>query len=81
MDHPHEEYRPIAQPTSWLLVVLLCLTILAWGYATYRMVPDTPRQWNLGNLPDVPGESIYSTAGPTTGPAQRQLAPLPRPSP
>ncbi len=72
-----DEKRLLSQRWAWALLVLGCAVILAWGYANYRAIPDRPRQWNFGQVPDAPGESIYSTSQPSAGGA-RQLAPLPK---
>ena len=82
----------IGQGAAWTLIVAFCLVILAWGYFNYWLIPDAPREYDLGALPDAPGESIYSSkATPTvftpTGfaphelAAPRQVPPLPEARP
>lgn len=60
-----EEYHAISTLSSWLLIGVLCAGILVWGFANYRYIQDAPRQWNFGQLPDAPGESIYSSSPPS----------------
>lgn len=77
-----EEYKFVSQPVAWVLVILICISILAWGFFTYVIVPDTPRQWNYPYLPDVPGQSEFSTQRvPATLPGDTQLQPLPEARP
>lgn len=81
MSGQHEEYRYVSGPTGWILIILLCAVIIGWGYLNYFMIHDTPGQWKQGALPDVPGESIYSTDnGPSTQPT-RQVNELPEARP
>ena len=74
--------RPIGQRWAWLLVVALCLAIVAWGLINLALIPDAPRQWDLGLLPQVPGESIYSSSQPAGEQPPRQIenAPFTRPA-
>jgi hypothetical protein len=73
-----EERREFPSWVPWVLMILSSVATLAWGAFVYLMVPDTPRQWNLGDLPDVPGESIYSSQRtPLKFPPSEQIAPLP----
>ena len=74
----HEEEKEISSFWSWMIVVLFCVVIVAWGIFNCLMIPDPPRRWDMGVLHDVPGQSIYSTAGHVVGePAPAQVAPLP----
>lgn len=46
---------------SWLIVLLLCVFILAYGAIVFWTVGDRgPADWDFGALPDVPGESAFS---------------------
>jgi hypothetical protein len=79
---PHEEHREIGPFWSWAILVLVCLAIVAWGLVNYALIPDRARQWDAGVLPDVPSQSIYSTARPDArAPAAPQMAPLPEARP
>lgn len=61
---------------GWAIVIAICAAALVWGYVNYSFIHDRPRQWDFGQVPDAPGESIYSSSQPSTLPA-RQLPPLP----
>ncbi|MCY2924993.1 MAG: hypothetical protein NT031_06055 [Planctomycetota bacterium] len=85
MNEPeHEEYEveftPRGPAAGWVVLLLICVAMLAWGLAIFHFVPDVPRRWDFGTRPDVPGESIYSTqtTPPATPAAPAQLTPLPK---
>jgi hypothetical protein len=46
---------------GWVIVILVAALVVAWGLASFVLVPDVPRAFNSGALPDAPGESVYST--------------------
>ncbi|MCY2928972.1 MAG: hypothetical protein NTV86_05660 [Planctomycetota bacterium] len=75
----HEvEVTPRPPAAGWVVLLLVCLALLAWGLVIFRFVPDVPRRWDFGAHPDVPGESIYSTqTTPRTASAPAQLPALP----
>ena len=82
MDKQSQEIARRGNLGSWLLILGMCAAIVAWGVFNWMIVPDGPRHWDYGVLPDAPGESIYSTQPPPTAPAPpRQLAPLPEARP
>lgn len=67
---------------GWIIVLVICLGIVAWGLVNYWCIPDAARQWDYGALPDVPGEGPYSTGGPLPkAPAPPQVTPLPEARP
>ncbi len=68
----YEEYTPTKPLTSWLLILGISAAILALGMFLHNKIPDTPRTWDFGALPDTPGQSAYSTLEPKL----RELAPL-----
>lgn len=72
-----EEYE-ISAFASWVVIILFSAAIAGFGLMVYCLIPDAPRRWNYGQLPDTPAESIYSTEEPAAGrrPA-RQLPRLP----
>jgi hypothetical protein len=75
MDREHEiyeEYTPAGPFVGWLTVLGVSFAILALGMFLHTKISDPPRTWDFGALPDIPGESIYSTLEPEV----RQLAPL-----
>jgi hypothetical protein len=73
-----EEYRQIPDLWSWIVIALIGLSVVGWGLMNVLLVHDRQREWDYGTLPDVPGQSIYST-GQTGGQATPppQIAPLP----
>ena len=79
MPHLHEEEESESSSLwSWMIILLFCVAILAWGIFNYLMIPDLPRRWDMGVLRDVPGQSIYSTADrAAVASAPEQVAPLP----
>ncbi|RPI60867.1 MAG: hypothetical protein EHM48_06535, partial [Planctomycetaceae bacterium] len=78
MSDEHEENRYFSGKAGWAAIVLLCAVIIGWGYVNYFFIADTPRRPDMGALPDVPGESIYSTSpNPTIMPTTRQVSELP----
>ena len=77
-----EEEHEIGSMWSWVLVMILCALILAWGFTIHALVKDRPRDWSYGTLPDAPSQSIYSTeASPEEAVAPRQVTPLPEAKP
>ena len=67
---------------AWAVVIGLCVAIILWGLLHYALIRDRVRAWDFGALPDVPSESVYSSAKPPAGqPAPRQIAPLPEATP
>ena len=78
MPYPHEEDHEMSARRSWAIVLLACFGIVAWGLLSYLLIPEPTRHWDLGTLPDVPGESVYSTALPVPGAAvPKQMPALP----
>uniref|UniRef100_I2Q385 Uncharacterized protein n=1 Tax=Desulfovibrio sp. U5L TaxID=596152 RepID=I2Q385_9BACT len=75
MDKEPEIYEEIALGGpyfGWVVVLGLSAFMIVMGMFLHAMIPDTPRQWDFGVLPDTPGESVYSTLEPEV----RELAPL-----
>ncbi|SNB46682.1 hypothetical protein [Geobacter sp. DSM 9736] len=74
----YDEDREIPSPWEWVIITLFSIAIAAFGWFVYRIVPEGPRYWDVGQLPDTPAESIYSTEQPWESRApQRQLQRLP----
>ncbi len=72
---------PTRDPLRWAIIIAVCAGIIGWGLLNYALIPDRPRTWDFGALPDVPAESVYSTSQPAPAPtAPRQFPPLPEAS-
>ena len=74
----YAEDHELSAPWGWLIIIAFCAAIAGYGWLVYCVIPDAPRQWNFGQLPDTPAESIYSTEEPKPAARpQRQLLRLP----
>ncbi len=74
------EFRKKSDPRwSWPILVGFTAFILWSGMSIHHMIPDAPRQWDFGALPEAPGASLYSTKPMKDGPALQQIEPLPLP--
>lgn len=74
----YEEERELPPPWGWVIITLFSASIMGFGLFVYRIVPEGPRYWDVGQLADTPAESIYSTEEPwTSRQPQRQLPRLP----
>lgn len=63
---------------TWVVILALCAVLLAWGLLNYVLIRDEPRRFDLNTLPDVPGQSIYSSEpAPKQPVVPSQVAPLP----
>ncbi len=60
----YEESFQISKLSSWIFLILFCSIILGWGMFVEMMVMTEEPHWDFGQLPDTPGESIYSTLLP-----------------
>jgi hypothetical protein len=61
----------------WLAVLVLAAVFLIWGlFIFFTVGVKWPPAWDFGALPDVPGQSIYSThalqPGQTSGSSLHQ---------
>lgn len=63
INYQYEAYKWVRPIWTWLAIVLLAVITLGWGMMTH-IVPDVPRHWDFGTLPDAPGQSPYSTVSP-----------------
>lgn len=73
-----DEERVLPSPWEWIVIILFSAAIAGFGLLVYRLVPDGPRYWDFGQLPDAPAESIYSTEEPRrAAKVKRQLPMLP----
>jgi hypothetical protein len=78
--HEYEEFKPVRQIWTWLIVILLTVLTLGWAMMTHMAVPDVPPQWDFDVLPDTPAASPYSTVSPPAArEAPSQIEPPPYP--
>ena len=74
----YDEEHEISSIWSWVIVIVFSASIMGFGWLVYTLVPDAPRYWDFGQLPDTPAESIYSTDVPKgAAKPQRQIMKLP----
>ncbi len=73
----YEEYKSARPLQGWLIVIITAFLTLSWGMVTHMAVPEVVRHWDFGEVPDAPGQSIYSTAKPPSAPAAAQQIELP----
>jgi hypothetical protein len=72
--HQYEEFKPVRQIWTWLIVLVLAALTLGWAMVTHMAVPDVERHWDFDVLPDTPGISPYSTQpSPEVGPVPPQV--------
>jgi hypothetical protein len=64
IQHRYEQYKRVQPLWTWLAILLLAVLTLGWAMMTHMAVPDEPRHWDFGVLPDTPGASAYSTSAP-----------------
>jgi hypothetical protein len=82
MDSEREKHGLLGAARGWIVLIVLCSAIVAWGLVAYFTIRDRPRAWDFGVLPDAPGESVYSTQkAPDQLGASTQVAPLPEARP
>ncbi|MFO0753888.1 MAG: hypothetical protein U0411_11270 [Thermodesulfovibrionales bacterium] len=76
------EYKVLPPFWGWLVLIALTAALLGFGVWAHHIIPDRPRQWNYGSLPDIPAESVYSTLMPQKEKGRMQvIAPLPEARP
>ncbi len=61
------EYKIIPQLWGWVLLILFAASILGYGMLSHMIIPDAPREWDFGQFPDTPAQSVYSTVEPLRG--------------
>ena len=62
--HLYDEHQELPSPWEWVILIVFSASIMGFGWLVYSLVPDGPRYWDFGQLPDTPAESIYSTEQP-----------------
>lgn len=74
----YAEDHELSTGWGWLIIIAFSAAIMGYGWLVYSIIPDGPRSWDFGQLPDTPAESIYSTEEPGASPRpQRQMLRLP----
>jgi hypothetical protein len=64
---------------GWALVILIAVLMILWVGAIYLLLPDRPRAWDYGQTQYIPAQGYYSSGAAPTGPAERQVPPVPPP--
>lgn len=78
----YDEKQELPSPWEWIILTVFSAMIMGFGWMVYLLVADAPRFWDFGQLPDAPGESIYSSITPEKQRMpERQIAPLPEAMP
>ena len=78
----YEEQQELPSPWEWVIIIAFSASIAGFGWLVYLLVPEGPRHWDFGQLPDAPAESIYSTDQPDSSKKpKRQLPALPEAKP
>jgi hypothetical protein len=53
---------------GWIIAAGLALLFLLYGLSMYLVVGDKgPPEWDFGAIPDIPGQSVYSTSPEPAG--------------
>ena len=61
---------------DWLLIITIAVLFVCWGFFAFWTVGDKgPPDWDFGVIPDVPGESPYSTVGTVPEPVPENPEP------
>jgi hypothetical protein len=78
-----EQYEELPPVWSWVVLILFAGAVFTWMMSLHMMICDVPRQWDFGELPIAPGESLYTTAAPPAGNLNGppQMEPLPEAQP
>jgi len=52
---------------TWGIIGGIAVTFLLWGLLLFFVIGDKgPLDWDFSVVPDVPGESVYSTMNPAS---------------
>ncbi len=50
---------------TWSIIGAIAISFLMWGLLIYFVIKDKgPPDWDFSVVPDIPGESTYSTMNP-----------------
>lgn len=78
----YDEDQEVSALVSWLIIIAFSASIAGFGWLVYLSVPDRPRYWYFGQLPDTPADYLYSTDVPRPAEKlQRQIPMLPEAHP
>lgn len=78
MAQEYEELNLLHTVPGWILLIVGSILLVGMGLLAHFIVPDRPRHWDFGQLPDIPGEHPLSTREPPRQyPVPSQLLPLP----
>lgn len=72
----YREYKILPQFWGWILLILFAASILGYGMWSHMIIPDAPREWDFGQFPDTPAESVYSTVEPVRGAQYPRVIPV-----
>lgn len=77
------EYKIFAQFWGWIILIFISFGILLFAHLMHLIVPDIPRQWDFGQKPQTPAESVFSTRLPPSqsAPGLQLVVPLPEARP
>lgn len=73
----YEENSRWTTRRSWIFVITLSGSLLAWAMVMMTFVEDVPREWKFGNIEFTPAKSEYSTNNPDEKVEENVVAPLP----
>ena len=73
----YEENSKWSTRRSWIFVITLSGSLLAWAMIMMTFVKDVPRKWEFGNIEFTPAKSEYSTNNPDKKVKENVIAPLP----
>ncbi len=62
---------------SWLFVLTLSGSLIAWAMFMMSMIKAVPRVWDFGTVEFTPSKSVYSTHKPNIRTNEKMIAPLP----
>jgi hypothetical protein len=74
--HSEDEKSPLA---TWSILTGIAVGFLLWGLLVFYVIGEKgPPEWDFSVIPDIPGESTYSTHNPAR-PHGRVPGPEPMP--
>ncbi len=62
VQHSEEQESPAR---TWIIIFAIALVFALWGTLIYKVIGEKgPPGWDFSIIPDIPGESLYSTGTP-----------------